>query len=68
MIFSIYETNTSMENSIMGNCLTTCYCAGKVIQKNQALPINSIFKLPAPVTNSWPPGKHNKIGHILSLL
>ncbi|KHN21340.1 hypothetical protein glysoja_026541 [Glycine soja] len=37
---------------------------GKIIQKNQALPINSIFKLPAPVTNSWPPGGNFASGTI----
>ncbi|KAL2616773.1 hypothetical protein GLYMA_08G159400v4 [Glycine max] len=36
----------------------------KIIQKNQALPINSIFKLPAPVTNSWPPGGNFASGTI----
>lgn len=37
---------------------------GKVIQKNQALPINTIFKLPVHVTNSWPPGGNFASGTI----
>ncbi|TKY58465.1 Vacuolar protein sorting-associated protein 62 [Spatholobus suberectus] len=41
----------------MGNCLTTCCCAGNFFKKKQALPIDTVFKLPVPVANSsWPPG------------
>ncbi|CAJ1958307.1 unnamed protein product [Sphenostylis stenocarpa] len=29
---------------------------GNFVQKRQALAIDTIFKLPVPVTNSWPPG------------
>lgn len=47
-------------------CLTSCCCAEKFVSKRQALPIDTVFRIPVDVSNSWGPGKHNENGQILS--
>ena len=54
------DTQSSMEDSTMGNCLTTCSCAGNLFKKKQPLPIEKTFKFPA-ATPVWPPGIHDVI-------
>ncbi|KAL2330924.1 hypothetical protein Fmac_018505 [Flemingia macrophylla] len=49
------DTDPLVQRTVKG-CLTAC-CAENNLAQNQALPIDTIFKLPVPVnTSSWPPG------------
>ncbi|CAL9003975.1 unnamed protein product, partial [Prunus brigantina] len=45
----------SLKTSTMGNCAAFSASARGVFKKSKALPIETTFKLPAPLPN-WPPG------------